>query len=220
MAELGEGGGGGHGKHEKRRAKKPSGRVDMTPMVDLGFLLLTFFVLTSTLKEPQVMELSVPAKEKEPKPEDKTKFPAKLTINILLGENNRVFWYEGVDKKDEVPTINRTTYGRNGLRKVLLEKNDKLNKEIKALEKQVREGKLPEDSLAPKVAAIKMASIKDNRVTNVAAYGVLAVIKPSPKSTYKNLVDVFDELNVCNAATYALVKPAPWEVDAMKNAPQ
>jgi biopolymer transport protein ExbD len=215
MAELGEGGGGGHGKHEKRRAKKPSGRVDMTPMVDLGFLLLTFFVLTSTLKEPQVMELSVPAKKEDMPDVDKTKFPAKLTINILLGENNRVFWYQGVDKKDEVPTINRTTYGRNGLRKMLLEKNEKLNKEIKALEKQVREGKLPQDSLSAIASRTKQNSIK-----GVNAYGILAVIKPSNKSTYKNLVDVFDELNVCNAATYALVKPAPWEVDAMKNAPQ
>lgn len=215
MAELGEGGGGGHGKHEKRRAKKPSGRVDMTPMVDLGFLLLTFFVLTSTLKEPQVMELSVPAKKEDLPDQNKTKFPAKLTLNILLGENNRIFWYEGVDKKDDVPTINRTTYGRNGLRKVLLEKNDKLNKEIKALEKQVMDGKLPEDSLAPVVSRLKQNSIK-----GASAYGILAVIKPASKSTYKNLVDVFDELNICNAATYALVKPAAWEVDAMKNAPQ
>lgn len=214
MAELGEGGGGGHGKHEKKRAKKASGRVDMTPMVDLGFLLLTFFVLTSTLKEPQVMELSVPAKKDETV-KDPTKFPARLTLNILLGENNRIFWYQGVDKKDEVPTINRTTYGRNGLRKVLLEKNDRLNKEIKDLEKQVREGKLPQDSLSTVVSRVKLASIK-----GANAYGILAVIKPADKSTYKNLVDVFDELNVCNAATYALVKPAAWEVDAMRNAPQ
>ncbi|UPT65565.1 MAG: biopolymer transporter ExbD [Sphingobacteriales bacterium JAD_PAG50586_3] len=99
MAELGEGGGGGHGKHEKKRPKKSAGRVDMTPMVDLGFLLLTFFVLTSSLKEPQVMELSVPAKKDKTTPENQTKFPAKLTINILLGENNRVFWYQGLIKK-------------------------------------------------------------------------------------------------------------------------
>ena len=102
MAELGEGGGGGHGKHEKRRAKKPSGRVDMTPMVDLGFLLLTFFVLTSTLKEPQVMELSVPAKKTIDIPP--TKFHDTHTVNscnsmALLEVSNPLHGAICVDKK-------------------------------------------------------------------------------------------------------------------------
>jgi biopolymer transport protein ExbD len=209
MAELGEGGGGGHGKHEKKRAKKQSNKVDMTPMVDLGFLLLTFFVLTSTLKEPQVMELSVPSKDEIiDKP---TKFPAKLTYNLLLGANNKLFWYQGSDDKTAVPQFKEITYGRNGLRKLLLDNNKKLNDEILALEQKVKEGKLPQDSLRPITTRTKLNSIK-----GASAYGILAVIKPTDKSTYKNLIDVFDELNICNAATYALVEPQPWEIEALK----
>ena len=67
MAEVNTGGGGA-GKHEKKRAKKSSTRIDMTPMVDLAFLLLTFFVLTSTFAKPKTMEINFPAK-----PEDDTK---------------------------------------------------------------------------------------------------------------------------------------------------
>ena len=62
MAEVNTGDGGGHGKHDKKRAKKASTKIDMTPMVDLAFLLLTFFVLTSTFSKPKTMEINFPAK--------------------------------------------------------------------------------------------------------------------------------------------------------------
>lgn len=218
MAELGEGGGGGHGKHEKRRAKKPSGRVDMTPMVDLGFLLLTFFVLTSTLKEPKAMDLVVPAK-KENTTEKATQFPAARTINILLAENNKVYYYWGGKKDGEAPEFKRTTYGRQGLRKVLLDRNQRLNKEIEALEQDVLNNKLPKDSLKPAIAKAKMKSMEPQSKTGVEPYGILAIIKATDKSTYKNLVDVFDELNITNIANKAIVKPAPWELEALSKAP-
>jgi biopolymer transport protein ExbD len=69
MAEVSQGGGGGgHKKGGKVRAKKASTKIDMTPMVDLAFLLLTFFMLTTTFNKPQTMEITMPEK---PKPEDK-----------------------------------------------------------------------------------------------------------------------------------------------------
>lgn len=59
MAEVNTGDGGGHGKHDKKRAKKASTKIDMTPMVDLAFLLLTFFVLTSTFNKAKTMEINL-----------------------------------------------------------------------------------------------------------------------------------------------------------------
>lgn len=216
MAELGEGGGGGHGKHEKKRAKRFSNRVDMTPMVDLGFLLLTFFVLTSTLMEPKTMELTVPAKKDEKDKEKNTKFPESSTINILMTKNNRIYWYMGKPNKDVPPVFNRTTYGPKGLRKVLLEKNARLNAEIEQLVKDVQNKKLPADSLKPEIRKLRAKSILEAS----GQYGLLAIIKPADDATYKNLVDVFDELNVTNAANFALTKPADWELKIMQMAPQ
>jgi len=130
----------------------------------------------------------------------------------------------GGRKDGEVPEFKRTTYGPKGLRKVLLDKNQKLNKEVQDLENQVLIGKLPKDSLKPKVNKLKTQSMQPESKTGVRPYGVLAIIKSTDKSTYKNLVDVFDELNVTNIANKALVKPEPWELEALKlaaqNAPQ
>ena len=87
MAELSTGGGDG-GKGGKKRAKKQSTRVDMTPLVDLAFLLLTFFVLTSTFSKPKVLRMIFPEKLKDPVNQKAPEVKNGLTI--LLAENNRI----------------------------------------------------------------------------------------------------------------------------------
>src|ERR1700745_2722754 len=99
MAEIAEGGGGGHGKGGKKRAKKQSTRIDMTPMVDLAFLLLTFFVLTSTFSKPKSMELTFPVPP-DPKIEQP---PIKNGITFLLTKDDKIFYYEGEFKPVDDP---------------------------------------------------------------------------------------------------------------------
>ncbi|MCE3226269.1 MAG: hypothetical protein K0S32_820 [Bacteroidetes bacterium] len=89
MAEIQEGGGGGH-KGGKKRAKKQSTRIDMTPMVDLAFLLLTFFVLTATFSKPKSMELTLPAKPDNPEEQP----PIKNGITLILSDKDKIFYYE------------------------------------------------------------------------------------------------------------------------------
>jgi biopolymer transport protein ExbD len=126
MAELGGGGGGGHKKGGKVRSKKSSTRIDMTPMVDLAFLLLTFFVLTSTLNKPQTMEITMPEKPKED-----TKVPEvneKNVLNIVLGENDKVYWFMGLSGGDVHPEVMRTDYSSKGIRNVIFQKKAELPK--------------------------------------------------------------------------------------------
>lgn len=122
MADLGGGGGGGHKKGGKVRSKKASTRIDMTPMVDLAFLLLTFFVLTSTLNKPQTMELTLPEKPKEE--EDVPEVNEKNVLTLVLGENDKVYWYMGITD----PEVVRTDFSDKGIRKVLFEKKAELPK--------------------------------------------------------------------------------------------
>ena len=91
MAEVNTGDGGGHGKHDKKRAKKASTRIDMTPMVDLAFLLLTFFVLTSTFSKPKTLEINYPADPKDPTKNQKV----NNALTFLMSKDDALYYYTG-----------------------------------------------------------------------------------------------------------------------------
>lgn len=132
MAEIQQGGGGKQ-KGGKKRAKKQSTKIDMTPMVDLGFLLLTFFILTTTFAKPQTMEINMPVKTKNE--EDQSKLKASNALTLLLGENDKVYWYAGLPDEPAAPGVQVTDFSANGVRKILLDRksNDKLTVLIKPM---------------------------------------------------------------------------------------
>ncbi len=119
MAEISQGGGGGS-KDGKVRVKKASTKIDMTPMVDLAFLLLTFFILTTTLNKPQTMELTMPEKPKgEEKPPEVNE---KKVVTLILGANDKIYWYLGITD----PKIELSNFSKDGIRKVLLQKSSEI----------------------------------------------------------------------------------------------
>lgn len=117
MAEIQQKDSGG-GKGGKKRAKKMSTKIDMTPMVDLAFLLLTFFMLTTTFAKPKVMQISMPVK---PKPEDEQQeLKASDAFTILLGENDKIYYYEGL--VTDKPQLQKSDYSAEGIRKTLVDR--------------------------------------------------------------------------------------------------
>jgi len=101
------------------RSNKKSTRVDMTPMVDLGFLLITFFMLTTTMAKPKTMDLVMPKEDGDP-----MSLPAKKALTVILGPNNRIAWYEGIGNDPATPPqVHYTSYAnRNGIRDVIIRK--------------------------------------------------------------------------------------------------
>ena len=118
MAELNTGDSGG-GKGGKVRSKKMNSKVDLTAMVDLAFLLITFFMLTTSLSKPQSMSLGLPDKDPKDKTED-MKVDENRTMTVLLGENDKIFFYMGIINTPMIPK--EITYGKDGIRKELLKR--------------------------------------------------------------------------------------------------
>jgi biopolymer transport protein ExbD len=191
MAELQTGGGDGG---NKKRAKKQSTRVDMTPLVDLAFLLLTFFVLTSTFSKPKVLRMIFP--EKLDKNDPLIKQPeVKNGLTLLLTDDNRIFYYTGGLKATTV--LEETNYTKNGLRKILAERNLPLINELKKL--QDEQAKINEKDTAAKRKF--EAKVKDAQVQST----LVLLVKHDKNATYENMIDVLDEFLITQIAKYFVV---------------
>src|SRR5205809_7140020 len=115
MAEVNTGGGGGHKKGPGvKKSKKLSTRVDLTPMVDLGFLLITFFIFTTTMSQPTAMKLYLP--KDTDKPEELNKVKASGALTLLLGKQDKVYYYEG-ELAPDASNFKSTDFA--GVRKVI-----------------------------------------------------------------------------------------------------
>ncbi|MFV7235394.1 MULTISPECIES: ExbD/TolR family protein [Flavobacterium] len=120
MAELNTGDGGGK-KGGKVRSKKSNAKVDLTAMVDLAFLLITFFMLTTTLSKPQSMSLGLPDKEDDKNKDKPIKVDENRTMTILLGDNNKMTYYMGL-LATPIAGPKEISYGKEGIRKELLKR--------------------------------------------------------------------------------------------------
>jgi len=195
------------GKAKKGKPKKISTRIDFTPMVDLGFLLITFFMLTTTMIKPQTMELAMPSKDKV-KPQEQNEVKASRAITIVLGKDNKIFYWTGMhDEKSNVdPVVTTTDYNADGIRKFLLERNLSVVNKVEELKTEKEKDNMP-DSVFNRQ---KLDLMKDKSAP-------IILIKATDDATYKNLIDIFDEMAICSIGTYALVDLGPGDRDLLKN---
>lgn len=197
--ETNDQGTGKKGKHGKVRAKKNSTNIDMTPMVDLAFLLLTFFMLTTTFGKPKTMEINMPVK-----PDIEVKNEVNNAITVLLSGDNKVFWYYGELKPETKLTA--TDFSKDGIRKLFIEKNQKAYDEIQKLRAEGLKNKVADTTLKRMEVDIKGKK-----------YALMVLVKTDDKAKYKNVIDVLDELNITFIGKYALVDLAQQEYDMIKN---
>lgn len=193
MAEMNTGeGGGGKGKHEKKRAKKSSTRVDMTPMVDLAFLLLTFFMLAATFNKPKTLEITFP---KDTKIQDeRLPIADELATTFLVGEEtDEVYYYIGKFKSDTT-VLQKLDMGKDGIRKFLLNRNKKIDTQITELEEKFTKNEMPDSTFT-----------RLRREAKNAADAPFVIVKTCKLSKYKTVIDIIDELNICNVSKYAVV---------------
>lgn len=184
------------GKHKKVRAKKQSTHIDMTPMVDLAFLLLTFFMLTTTFGKPKTMEINMPVK-----PDNiENQQLVNNAVTILLSGDNKVYWYYGELKPET--KLTPTDYSPQGLRKLFLDKNAKAVEMIKQLREQAAKNNMADTTL--KRLEVEIKGKKE---------ALMVLVKADDKAKYKNVIDVLDELNITMIGKYAIVDLGQQEFD-------
>lgn len=170
MAEMDTSGGGHKKGPGVKKAKKMSTRVDLTPMVDLGFLLITFFIFTTTMSQPTAMKLNLP--KDADKPEDQTLAKESAVLTLMLGKNNNVFYYEG---KLDPAGANFKSSNFKEIRSIIIDKKRRTDE-------------------------------KD----------FVVILKPNEESTYRNVIDILDEMSINVVKRYALVDISEGENQLIK----
>lgn len=198
MAEMDTSSGGGHKKGPGvKKSKKLSTRVDLTPMVDLGFLLITFFIFTTTMSQPTAMKLNLPKEADNKDEENQAKESGALTI--LLGKDNHVFYYEGKLSPDGSNFKSASFNGDNSIRDVIINKK----KSVIASHVHV-------------ASCQKIWEANGGDQTSCRDRDFVVVIKPGDESTYKNVVDILDEMAINVVKKYALVEISEGEAQLVK----
>lgn len=193
--------GGGGGKHKKVRAKKMSTHLDMTPMVDLAFLLLTFFMLTTTFSKPKTMEINMPV-DKPPDMEDQK---INNAVTAILSDKHSVYWYYGEFKPEETQLI-KTDFSPEGIRKILLDKNAVTKKLVNELEEKLAKREIADSTFKRK--KIEYQSEKQS---------LFVLIKTDDKAKYKDVIDMLDECQIASVGKYAVVDIMQKEYDLIQN---
>ncbi len=187
MASIDTGGDGGQKKGPGvKKAKKLSTRVDMTPMVDLGFLLITFFVFTATMSEPTTLDLNMPKDIKDKK--DQTEVKESGVLSVMLGKDDVVYYYEGKLLEDG---SNFKSTDFKGIRDVIIKKRQDVVDRYQQRPDPACEAKMKQEG---------------KPVSNCADKDFVVIIKPTKDATYKNTVDILDEMTINQVRTYAMVK--------------
>jgi biopolymer transport protein ExbD len=186
MAEIDTSGGGKKKGPGVKKGKKLSTRIDLTPMVDLGFLLITFFIFTTTMSKPKTMDIKMPNDNLPIKEDDLNKVKDYTAMTILLSQKNRVYYYIGAGQDPTKAPDVKVTYfkDKGGIRDAILaHRKDVFEKRVNG-----ELGHEPTDE--PTI-----------------------LIKPDSNSNFSDYVNILDEMQVNGIKLYAIIDISPVDRD-------
>ena len=199
---------------KESKQKKINVRVDFTPMVDMLMLLITFFMLCTTLSKPQTMELTMPSNDQNTQDDQKNEAKASETVTIYVTADNKIYYGSGIPEYSNPNWLKETTWGSNGIRKVLREHAtengtrpvERITLAVKELNaEKAKNPKMYPDSIYQKeLSKLKSGELKDGKIPTLTI-----VIKPSDNASYKNMVDALDEMQILSIGTYVIDKISP-----------
>ena len=199
-------------KKAASKQKKMDTRVNFTPMVDMMMLLITFFMLCTTLSKPQAMQLTMPSNDENMSKEDKSVTKASYTITLYLGGDDKLYYVEGLPEYENADCLKETTWGKDGVRKLLIEHitEDGFSPVAKVMmaKKKLDKKKAEMGERFTKEAYEKeLSEIRSgNNVDGEKIQTLTVIIKPLDVSTYDNMVQALDEMLVCSIGKYVIDK--------------
>ena len=195
-------------KKKGSRQKKAETRVDFTPMVDMMMLLITFFMLCTSLSKPQSMQLTMLSNDKNVNEQDRGATKASQTITIYLAGNDAVYHVDGIPNYDDPKCLKKTTWGANGLRDVLINHKTEEGytpvKNIKASKALLDAERAKDKTMSDSVYNARLEKIKKGELETGKVPPLTIIIKALDTANYKNLVDALDEMQICAIGKYVI----------------
>ncbi len=195
-------------KKKGSRQKKAETRVDFTPMVDMMMLLITFFMLCTSLSKPSSMQLTMPSNDKNVQEQDRGATKASQTITIYLGGNDGIYYVAGIPNFDDPTCVKKTTWGAEGIRDVLVNHKTEEGytpvKNIKASKALLDAERAKDKSMTDSVYNARLEKIKKGELETGKVPPLTIIIKALDTASYKNLVDALDEMQICAIGKYVI----------------
>ena len=196
-------------KKKMSKQKKMNTRVDFTPMVDMMMLLITFFMLCTTLSKPQAMQLTMPSNDKNVQDEDKSATKASHTITLILAGNNKIYHIDGLPNYEDPTCLKETTWGKDGIRKVLMshvtEEGIAPVAKIMVAKQKLDEKKI-KYNMVDSIYQKELSELKNGNINGEKIPTLTIIIKPLDTASYKNMVDALDEMQICSIGKYVIDK--------------
>lgn len=209
-------------KQKKSRQKKSQTRVDFTPMVDMMMLLITFFMLCTSLAKPQTMELSMPTNDKNLEDQDKSVTKASYTITIYVTADNQIHYVEGLPKYDDPTCLKKTTWGKDGIRKVLIthvtEDGTQPVQQVMIAKAKLDKKKHENPKFTQQMYDDELRKIKAGEIDGDKIQTMTIIIKATDNASYLNVIDALDEMQICSVGKYVIDKITPDDLKLLEEA--
>ena len=207
-------------KKKASRQKKMQTRVDFTPMVDMMMLLITFFMLCTSLSKPQAMQLTMPSNDKNISDADKNATKESHTITLYLGGDNKIYYIKGIPKYDDPTCMKETTWGKDGIRKIITEHRTeegiipvaKIRLAKLELDKKKKETEMPDSTYNNELSKIRNGELLNGEKVPT----LTIIIKPTDASSYENMVTALDEMQICSIGKYVIDEISPDDMKLLK----
>ncbi len=196
-------------KKDKSRQKKFDTRIDFTPMVDMNMLLITFFMLCTTMLKSQTLELVLPTNDDVNK-EEETKIKESDAITFIIdgtidkdgqkATNGKIYFYEGQPDMENF-TLNEIQFGNDKemVRGMLQKRNKELLDQINKFKDQWKKGEINDS-----IYNAKVRDAREKQAQDINAKRPIIVIKPTSNACYADVVRMLDEMQINQISTYQL----------------